>query len=466
VRVGSSFFKAVEWLARTSITAGYNDGQYGVAKPVTRGAMAAFIYRFDDWLAPLRRITTVETAAAASGSALYGHRPSISADGRWLVYHDQGWTPGQSTVDNVLVRDRESGDVELVSRTAGGDGGNASSWGTIGAGGDDIVITSLADDLALDPAFTDDNDDWDVVVAARTGGAIELASRTPGDVAADGDSFGGDLSDDGRWVVFSSEAGDLVADDAPNSPDVFLLDRDSGAVTLVSSTAAGDAVNGSSHLPVISGDGRWIAYCTNARELSPGLPIGAEALVVTDRTDGTTTMITSLSDREEETEDCESLDISADGRWIAFTSWRQGLVPGDTDSSRDVFVADRTTRAITLVSTATYGTPANGYATGASISADGRWIVYESLASNLVPRDTNGQMDVFVSDRVTGVTARVSAAADGTGGKGASFDAMISADGHWIVYLSWASNLTTEADTNGPGDVFVTSNPLLPLIPK
>jgi archaellum component FlaF (FlaF/FlaG flagellin family) len=131
-------------------------------------------------------------------------------------------------------------------------------------------------------------------------------------------------------------------------------------------------------------------------------------------------------------------------------------VPGDTNGTWDVFVHDRVTGQTTRVSVASDGTQGNGHSGSPSISADGRYVAFSSSASNLVPGDTNGRGDVFVHDRLTGQTTRVSVASDGTQGNGDSWWPSISADGRYVAFASEASNLVP-GDTNGTWDVFVAA---------
>src|SRR5438309_6076589 len=146
-------------------------------------------------------------------------------------------------------------------------------------------------------------------------------------------------------------------------------------------------------------------------------------------------------------QDSELPAVSADGRFVAFSSLSDNLVPGDTNGAADIFVRDRLTGTTERVSTSSSGAQANGSSGllngmgGPSISADGRYVAFDSETSNLVKGDTNGAIDVFVHDRLTGTTERVSVASDGTQGNGSSTDASISADGNRVAFGSFANNL-------------------------
>src|SRR5688572_4209052 len=146
--------------------------------------------------------------------------------------------------------------------------------------------------------------------------------------------------------------------------------------------------------------------------------------------------------------------ISADGRYVAFASWASNLVAGDTNGSGDVFVRDRQTGTTERVSVASGGSEGDADSWEPAISADGRYVAFSSSASNLVPDDTNGTFDVFIRDRQTGTTERVSVASDGSEGNAGSWEPVIGADGPDVAFSSLADNLVP-GDTNGVMDVFV-----------
>ncbi len=146
--------------------------------------------------------------------------------------------------------------------------------------------------------------------------------------------------------------------------------------------------------------------------------------------------------------------ISADGHLVAFSSDASNLVAGDTNNQEDIFVHDRATGKTEQVSVASDGTPGNGASSTPALSADGRYVAFVSLASNLVAGETNGESDIFVHDRVTGKTEQVSVASDGAPGNGRSLYPRISADGRYVVFASLSTNLVV-GDSNGVADIFV-----------
>jgi len=150
--------------------------------------------------------------------------------------------------------------------------------------------------------------------------------------------------------------------------------------------------------------------------------------------------------------------ISGDGRFVVFTSSATNLVPGDTNSVADVFVRDRQTGTTERVSVDSAGNQGNAGSSGVGISGDGRFVVFTSSATNLVPGDTNSVADVFVRDRQTGTTERESVDSAGNQGNAASSGDGISADGSFVVFTSSATNLVP-GDTNSVADVFVRVRP-------
>jgi len=174
------------------------------------------------------------------------------------------------------------------------------------------------------------------------------------------------------------------------------------------------------------------------------LPLSSQA--------GITTRVSVASDGTQASSGSSRPSISADGRYVAFASDASNLVSGDTNGQKDIFVFDRHTGQTTRVSMASDGTQANSISDWPSISADGRYVAFSSFASNLVLGDTNGRGDIFVHDRLTGETTRVSVASDGTQANGTSSWPSISADGR---YVAFGSDATSFGNTDFRTDIFV-----------
>ena len=309
-------------------------------------------------------------------------------------------------------------------------------------------------------ALTGDTPVGTIAISSGLPYQASLGTTTLVSVATDGSqghssSHGPSISADGRHIAFRSSASNLVAGDTNGVDDVFLRDTTTGATTRVS--VATDGTQGNdfpSGAPSISADGRSVAFGSRASNLVAGDTNFYGDVFVHDTATGTTTRVSVATDGAQANYASYSPSISADGRYVAFESNASNLVAGDTNTTVDVFVHDTATGVTTRVSTATDGAQANDYSVDPSISADGGSIAFESQASNLVAGDTNGQGDVFVHDTTTGATTRVSTAADGTQANNYSIQGSISAEGRYIAFYSSASNLVA-GDANGEGDVFV-----------
>jgi hypothetical protein len=217
--------------------------------------------------------------------------------------------------------------------------------------------------------------------------------------------------------------------------------------------APGDAL---AALPVVSFDGRYSAFVSEASNLVPGDTDGATDFFRYDRTTGQLARGDILANFG--AFNYPSLTaISADGRWLLFNSLNDDWIAGDTNGAGDVFLYDFSTGAVTRVSVGTGGTQANGASWAVTLSADGRYVVFDSSATNLAPAavDNGDVLDVFVHDRQTGETTQISRGFAGGPANGDCSGGRISPDGGWVIFSSRATNLTGEPDTNGQGDAFV-----------
>jgi len=340
-----------------------------------------------------------------------------------------------------------------VSIASDGTQGNQQSWvPSISADGYYVAFHALASNLV--PGDT--NDDYDVFVRDRVNGATTRVSVASDGAQANGPSGYASISADGWYVAFDSSATNLVSGDTNNHSDVFVRDRETTTTTRVSLASDGTQGNGNSSYASVSGDGRYVAFVSGASNLVSGDTNGTDDIFVRDCLTDTTTRVSIASDGTQSNGASSIPSISADGRYIAFYSTATNLVLGDTNNTYDVFVHDRQTGATTRVSVASDGTQGNNWSSWPSISADGRCVAFYSRATNLVPADTNARDDVFVHDCDSGITTRVSVASNGTQGNGHSggYGLAISPDGRYVAFESRATNLVA-GDTNGQGDVFV-----------
>jgi hypothetical protein len=204
----------------------------------------------------------------------------------------------------------------------------------------------------------------------------------------------------------------------------------------------------------LSVDGRYVVFESAASTLVPGDTNGSWDVFVRDRETDTTERVSVGSTGEEGNDTSYSGPISADGRYVVFLSWASNLVPEDTNGVGDVFLHDRLTGQTELLSVSSTGEQGDGESFPSAISADGRYVAFHSYATNLVPGDTNGTYDVFVHDRETGATERVSIGSAGEQGNGQSLWADMSPDARCVAFSSDASNLVP-GDTNGATDILV-----------
>lgn len=405
--------------------------------------------------------------------------PSLSADGRFVAFVSEA-SDLQARRDrlghrDVFVRDRESGAMLRVSVPVAGSEANDDSHATelvapaISADGCIVALFSRASDLVEG----DDNGVADVFVRDLCTGRTELISRGL-DGAGNGASTNPDLSADGRYVVFQSAATNLVDGDTNRATDVFIHDRQTGETVRILGPG-GVEPDADVITPAISGDGRFVAFASRATNLGSRSGNRTQHVYLYDRDTGEMLLVSAAGDREGDG-DSFCPDLDATGSIVAFKSEASNLVAGDTNGVPDVFVWEAATRQVSRVSVDDFGMQGDGLSAHPRLSADGRFVTFASFARNFDPDDANGRSDVFVYDRETARIARVSVEATGTSDGGVSEAAPgISADGQWIAYASTSSRLVppigeppdplVDADVNGTFDVFVACNPLLPPCP-
>lgn len=382
--------------------------------------------------------------------------PQISANGRYVAFFStaSNLVPGDTNDTwDVFVRDRRAGTTRRVSVSSTGAqaDGQAHSNARISADGRYVAFPSYATNLV--PGDTNDNSD--VFVRDLSTGQTSRVSVSSGGAQANGfSSFSLALSADGRYVLFDSEADNLVPGDTNGLRDVFLHDRRTGRTSRVSVSSGGGQADHIRESPSISADGRYVAFDSFAGNLVPGDTNGFSDVFVLDRRTGRTTLVSRTPAGAPSLYNSFYPTLSADGRFVSFQSESPDVVPGDTNDMADVFVHDRRTGRTSRVSVSSAGVQANDHCNVSSISADGRYVVFSSPATTLVPRDGNGSEDVFVRDRLRQTTTRVSVASSGRPANAWSSQPSISADGRLIAFASEADNLVP-GDTNAAPDVFL-----------
>jgi IPT/TIG domain-containing protein len=401
---------------------------------------------------------------------------SVSANGRWVAFNSvaSNLVPDDTNrVLDVFLRDREDGMTTRVSQSSFGTEGNAASGNFlqgISADGRYVAFGSNASNLVP----RDANGRSDVFVHDRVTGATICASVDASGRQGAGDSWSPVLSADGRYVAFESLAA-LVPGPPRSERDVLVHDRDAdgngifdepGGISTarVSADSADVPGNGSSYHPSISASGRFVAFESYASNLASGAPGTTYQIFLRDRDadgngvfdePGLSSTIRVDFGPGGSPANGWSLHpwLSADARFVSFHSDATNLVAGDQNGARDVFVEDLATGTTSRVSVDSQGREADAASQKSALSADGRYVVFTSLASNLVTGDGNGVADVFLHDRSTGSTTRASVALGAADPDGASVYPAISADGAVVVFTSAATDLVA-GDAGGVEDVF------------
>jgi len=367
------------------------------------------------------------TAPSISGD---GSKVAFSSDASNLIGRDDNGARTDPFVRDLNTGKVVAGDARRSGRPAGR-GGRLRNGpaGDLSADGRFLVFTSNTPDLnGHVPAYT-------IFRRDLVTGAHSRACR-----AGNADAGNTVISPDGRFVAFESRATNLAGSDHDLQPDVYECDTSNGNVVRVS-VPLSDSVNsvGSSGQPSISADGRFVAFTSDGGGLVPGTRAG---VYWRDVIGGVTRLVDVRPGALGS--DGSGLDpkISADGRFVLFDSDATDLLGGGLNGRTvDVFRKDMVTGAVTLVSQGKDGSGANGDSTADSISADGNMAVFTSNASNLVLGDGNGSADVFARNLTTGVTTMVSAHPDGSGLPGSSSQGAISADGRYVAFSSTASGV-------------------------
>ncbi|MBC8414248.1 PD40 domain-containing protein [bacterium] len=378
----------------------------------------------------ITEIVSVDSSGNYSNG--YSGRNSISGDGQLVAFASSGsnLVEGDTNGSNdIFVHDRQSGITERVSVDSAGieTQGGGSEMPSISWDGRYVAYESRASNLVQG----DVNSMQDIFVHDRQTGVTERVSVHSSGVGANGINAVPVISGDGRYVTFQSEATNLVDGDTNGVKDVFVHDRDTGITERVSVDSAGAQGDGSSQSPSISGDGRYVVFSSGAANLVSGDTNNAFDVFIHDLQTGITERVSTGF----------YASISYDGRYVAFINAKQ------------VYVYDRQTGAAEHVSVDYSGIQGNGRSIWTSISGDGRYVAFYSEATNLIFGDVNGWGNIYVYDRETRVTRKVSVDSYGTEGDNSSIYPSISSDGRYVAFSSEAENLVNGA--SWLGDIYV-----------
>ncbi len=382
--------------------------------------------------------------------------PSTSGDGRYVAFQSYATNlvaDDTNGTSDVFVRDRLTGATERVSvDSSGAQGASTSLEPSISADGRYVAFRSLANNLVAG----DTNGELDIFVRDRLTGVTDLVSVDNSGAQANDWSFEPSISTGGRYVAFRSDASNLVSGDTNGTPDIFVRDRLTAVTERVSVVhSSGDQANNYSYEPSISADGRYVAFESYPNNLDGGPSIGARDIYVRDRLTGATERASVDSSGAQALGASSHSSLSADGRYVAFGTTASNLDAADTNGDPDVYVHDRFTGVTERISVDGSGAQANNGGWYPSISADGRYVAFWAV-DDLSPgtnADLNGSGDIFVRDRLTDTTERVSVDNNGRVPNNGSVDSSISADGRYVSFSSWATNVV-DGDSNGSADIF------------
>src|SRR5438128_5057042 len=404
---------------------------------------------------PLPRISGISGNSQGRRGNASSYLAAISADGRFVAFLSSATNlTADAGGTNVLVyvHDRATRTTTLVSRAIGGGLPNADCQEVrISGAGRFVVFASQASNLVLN----DNNNASDVFLYDRNLGQLELISKV-GLAYGNADSSSPAVSADGRYVVFASDASNLVSGDNNGYRDIFVRDRQPPfpTTTRVSVSSLGAQANYISDAPNISGDGRYLTFLSGANNLVTDTYFAAFHLYLRDRVNGTTERISKVSSTQPGNANSGLSTLSADGRYIAFESEASNLVPGDTNNAQDIFLWDRVARLLKRVSMANNGAQADQDCWEPFLTADGRHVCFYSHASTLCAQDHDDFYNIFDHDRISAKLSRLTYNHAGHTGLDNSFSPVASADGQFMAFDSWAWNLVPAGD-NGAADVFV-----------
>ncbi len=396
----------------------------------------------------------VSVDSAGNEGDLVSQTPSISGDGRLIVFASEATNFVENDINeaqDIFLHDWLTGVTTRINIGSTGEEANgASAWPAISADGGWVTFSSSASNLV----DGDTNSHEDVFLVELATGAIERVSLSSSRGEANGPSSEPVISSDGRYIAFVSTATNLFPGATSGYAEVYVYDRDKRTILWVSAPPGGGSNDGDSREVTISGDGNWVAFSSTSSQLVPGDTNLRSDIFLWGKGSGIKRLNLSPSGAEADRSSYEPA-ISADGRWIAFRSYATNLVANDLNGLGDIFLCDRTTSDLQLVSLSSTGAQAQGGSSDeAVVSADGRFVAFRSSADNLVPYDTNEMMDIFIRD-MQGTTTRVSLDSNGLQSDDNNYAPTINLDGAAVAFYSVSTNLDLVViDTNNVGDVF------------
>jgi hypothetical protein len=389
---------------------------------------------------PIAMVSVSTKGVQGNSSAFAGVLTSLSDDGRFVTFVSPATNLVAGTGAQAgFLHDRDAGTTTLVY--------------------DQVYTSTISGDASLFvficPPSGDPSEHPDICSLERASGDVEVVSTAVGG----GESYGIDfhqvqaVSLDGRYVVWESDANDLVPGPDMAAWDCFVRDRMARTTSRVSESSDGTQSNGGGFRPIISTDGRFVAFSSGGYNLVPNDTNAHFDCFVRDLLDGTTSRASVASDESEADSRSDCAAISGDGRFVVFSS-TAGNLGAASGGAAQLFLRDRQLGVTEHVTVAFDGSSPADNILLAAISRDGRFVAFASDSDAIVPDDTNGHSDIFVRDRDSGMTTRVSSASDGAQANGDSYVPAIAGDGSAVAFWSDATNLVP-VDRNGKTDVFV-----------
>jgi Tol biopolymer transport system component len=421
----------------------------------TAGATAATAAVAETSRGPVVLVSASGTGQPAGNS----YSTSINANGRYVVFESSAGNvvPGDTNnASDVFVRDRWTATTSRANLSSAGEqtppdgdeNAGPSGGGSISADGRYVAFHSRARNLV--PVNTGGVSS--VFVRDRWAGTTRLVSAAGDGTPMEFDSLEPAISGNGRYVVFSHVVNGVA--------DVHRYDLHTATVRRIPAATTWPQTDAGGPRPAISADGRYVAFTSDAATLTPGDTNGVPDVFVHDFGSGTHRRVSRSATGGQTTMDSYTGAISADGRYVVFASADPTLVPGDTNGQTDVFVHDQRARSTRLASVSSAGVQGNAMSYAwMTVSGDGRYVGFGSAADNLVPGDVNGYLDVFVHDRRTATTVRVSEPNQGGQANEESLAVVISADGRQVGFASCAGNLLGEGLPTGSQNVYARPMP-------
>jgi hypothetical protein len=397
-------------------------------------------------------VSVSSLGALANNNSYYS---LISADGRYVVFQSEAGNLVPNDFNgryDIFRRDLATGVTELAS--VGTTGNSANGLGLSPAvSGDGRFVVWSSD--ATNVVANDTNGTWDVFLRDMVAGVSTRLSLDAGGNQALLRSDQPRITPDGRFVTFESDA-DLIPADTNGLKDCYALDRSTGTLSLVSVTAAGVLGNSISYAAQPSDDGRFVCFFSSASNLVAGDTNNWADVFWKDLQTGTLLRVNVSTAGVQANNESIWPSISGDGQVVTYCSVANTLVGGDTNGQWDLFAFDVPSGTTTRLNLQPNGAQANSYVRSpTSLTFDGRFVIYASLSSNLVAGDTNGFQDIFVRDRLLSSTDRVAYAFDGAQTNSDNFVPHMTPDKRWMTFTSTASNIVP-GDSNGFRDIFAS----------